>query len=77
MVKIKISDQNPIENMCGILPRRVYAENRQYQTLFYFQEVIIDEWRSIDEDLRIILINSVMDKIFELIQNKGGPTHYL
>lgn len=69
-------DQNPIENIWGILVSRVYTENRQYQTVFDLKEAVIDEWRTINEELRTNLIDSMKYKIFELIQNKGGPTHY-
>lgn len=69
-------DQNPIENIWGILARRVYAQNRQYQSVFDLKEAVIDEWRSINEEIRTNLVESMPDRIFELIQNKGGPTHY-
>lgn len=69
-------DQNPIENIWGLLARRIYRENRQYQTVFDLKEAVIDEWRSLNEQLRTNLVNSMMDRIFELIQKKGGQTHY-
>ena len=33
-------DLNPIENLWGILVRRIYAENRQFQTREKLQEAI-------------------------------------
>ena len=70
------SDQNPMENIWGILARRVYAQNRQYKDVFELKEAIIDEWRAISKDMRTKLVQSMPDRIFELIQNKAGPTHY-
>lgn len=69
-------DQNPIENIWGILARRVFAENRQYQSVFDLKEVVIEEWRAISQEMRTKLVDSMPDRIFELIQNQGGPTHY-
>ena len=65
-------DQNP-----GNIGRRVYAQNRQYKDVFELKETIIDEWRAISEDMRRTkLVQSMPERIFELIQNKGGLTHY-
>ena len=63
-------DQNPIENIWGILARRVYAQNRQYKDVFEPKETIIDEWQAISEDIRTKLVQSMPDRIFELIRNK-------
>ena len=69
-------DQNPIENIWGILARRVYAQNRQYKDVFELTETIIDKWREISKDMSTNLVQSMPDLVFELIHKKGGPTHY-
>ena len=69
-------DQKPSENIWGILARRVNDQNRQYKDVFELKETIIDEWRAISEDMRTKLVQSMPDRIFDLIQNKGGRTHY-
>ena len=69
-------DQNPIGNIWGISVRHIYAQNRQYKDVFELKEAIIDEWRAISEDMRTKLVQSMQDRIFVLIHNRGGPTHY-
>lgn len=70
------TDQNPIENVWGIIVRRIYAENKQYQRVSDLKAAVIEAWSSIGQDLRNNLIQSMPNRIFELIQKKGGPTHY-
>ena len=66
-----MSGLGPIENICGILARRrFYAHNRQYKDVFELKETIIDEWRAISVDMRTKLVQSMADRIFELIHNK-------
>lgn len=69
-------DQNPIENIWGILTRNIYADNRQYESVFHLKEAVIDAWKSITEEMRKNLVDSMSDRIFELIQKNGGLTHY-
>ena len=38
-------DQNEIENIWGILARKIYADNRQYK------EAVIDAWKSLTEEM--------------------------
>lgn len=69
-------DLNPIENLWGILVRRVYANNKQYATVQALKSAIIDAWESIEQTIYSNLINSMPSRIFELIQKKGTATHY-
>ena len=69
-------DQNPIENVWGILVRRVYAENKQYETVGELKNEILKIWSEIGGDIRKNLIESMPKRIFELIEKHGGPTHY-
>lgn len=69
-------DLNPIENIWGVLVRRVYAEHRQYESLAELKVAILEEWRKLDSEFLNKLIRSVQKRIFDLIQSKGGPINY-
>jgi transposase len=69
-------DMNPIENLWGILVRRVYAENKQYQSVNELQIAIIQAWEGIQVDTLRQLVRSMPNRLFELIQSNGGPTRY-
>lgn len=40
-------DLNPIENMCGILAREVYRNQRQYTSVEDLEECVYDIWHHI------------------------------
>jgi transposase len=69
-------DLNPIENMWGILARRVYADGKQYVTVEELQKAIKAEWAKISiQDMRS-LTTTMPNRIFELIRLEGGKTNY-
>lgn len=69
-------DLNPIENIWGILVRRVYAGNRQYDSTNHLKEAIVKEWRQLDKELIKNLINSLKKRIIGVIKLKGGPINF-
>lgn len=69
-------DLNPIENLWGILVRRVYAENKQYQSVSELKKAIVKAWQEIDQETIDNLILSMDNRIFQVINRKGGPTDY-
>lgn len=69
-------DINPIENVWGILARRVYSENRQFQTIPELRAAVMEAWHHITHDTQRKLIETMPNRIFELITRKGGLTHY-
>lgn len=69
-------DLNPIENLWGILSKRVYASGRQYETLSQLKTAIQEEWRKIDISLLQTLVNSMSRRLIEVINKKGGKTNY-
>jgi transposase len=69
-------DQNPIENIWGIIVRSVYAENRHFDSIEELKVAIIKAWNEITPSTRKKLIDSMPNRIFELIKNKGGSTKY-
>jgi hypothetical protein len=62
--------------MWGLLVRKVYAENRQYQTIQELKKALLREWRSVTLKTCQNLVKSMPDRVFELIEKKGGLTHY-
>lgn len=69
-------DVNPIENMWGILVRSIYKDNRQYQTVNELKCAILDAWQSISQETIDNLINSMPNRIFDIITNRGGYINY-
>ena len=43
--------QIKIENIWGILARKIYADNRQYESIFHLKEAVIDAWKSLTEEM--------------------------
>lgn len=69
-------DLNPIENLWGILARRVYRNGRQFGTVTELKNAIREEWASISVEEINTLIKSMPKRIFKVIKNNGGSTKY-
>lgn len=69
-------DLNPIENVWGILVRRVYAENKQYGDVEELRSAIQAAWDGLEQEVLDNLIRSMPTRLFQLIQRNGGPTDY-
>lgn len=69
-------DCNPIENLWGILVRRVYANNKNYSSVSELKNSILKEWNAIEEKILKNLSGSMPDRIFQLINNNGHCTNY-
>ena len=69
-------DLNVIENVWGILARRVYANNRQFQSIRELRNAITTFWGEIDMNLLKKLVDSVPNRLFQVINRNGGPTDY-
>ena len=65
-----------MENLWDILVRRVYARNRQFQTVGALCVAILEDWYGIQEDIPVRLIGSMPNRVFELVRSKGGFTRY-
>uniref|UniRef100_A0A914DVY9 Tc1-like transposase DDE domain-containing protein n=1 Tax=Acrobeloides nanus TaxID=290746 RepID=A0A914DVY9_9BILA len=69
-------DLNPIENIWGILVRRIYANNKQYQSTEALQGAIQQAWGDLDQEMIDNLILSMDNRIFQVINRNGDPTNY-
>ena len=72
----KSPDLNPMENMFGILARRVYADGRQYKTVPELAASIVKCWNEIDQDKCRSLTSSMPHRLVQVLEKKGGPTKY-
>ena len=64
-------DLNPIENFWGVMARKVYVGGRQFSTVEELEVQIRNVWREIQLNLFEALINSMPNRLFELVLRKG------
>lgn len=69
-------DLNPIENVWGILVRKVYANYRTYDSVSSLKTAIVEEWENLEQKIIENLVNSMPKRIFDVILAKGGPINY-
>lgn len=69
-------DLNPIENLWGILARKVYANGEQYSNESELKNGIREAWTQIKSETLQKLVETMPRRIFEVIKNKGGQTKY-
>ena len=72
----KSPDQNCIENIWGLLVRRVYQGNRQFYDIDDLKECLIYEWDSLSIAEVRNIIESMPRCVVECLANKGGLTSY-
>lgn len=68
-------DLNPIENVWGYMAHKVY-ESGHFETVRELKATINDVWTNLAPSYLQNLIDSMPKRIFEVIKNKGGNTHY-
>lgn len=69
-------DLNPIENIWGILVNRVYSENRNFETKDELKRAIQIAWNGLEDEVIVNLVQSMQNRIFQLINRNGGPIDY-
>ena len=69
-------DLDPIENIRGYLTRKVYENGRQFDNIGSLKKTIMEEWDAIPDWYHHQLIDSMKNRIFEVIFNQGGKTKY-
>jgi len=65
-------DLNPIENVWGILVRKVYRNNRQFETVAELKTAIEAAWMEVEPETIKNLIFSMPNRIFQLISKHGN-----
>lgn len=69
-------DLNIIENVWGWLVREIYRGGKQYQDNQELIAAIKASWAKISLNYLKSLYDSLKNRIFEVISNGGGSTHY-
>ena len=71
-----LPDLNIIENVGWLLSRKVYEGGRQFENTATLIEVIKKSWATISISVLENYYNSLKNRIFDVIVNKGGSTKY-
>ena len=69
-------DLNIVENVWGLLARKVYANNRSFETISDLKQTIVTEWESISTDYLFKLYRSIPRRLLSVIDKKGDATKY-
>ncbi|EFO86926.1 hypothetical protein CRE_09736 [Caenorhabditis remanei] len=69
-------DLSPIENLWGLLVRRVYKHGKQFNTIQELKDAVETEWNAITAAELRALVASMPNRMFEVIQKNGGETSY-
>lgn len=69
-------DLNIMENVWGLLSRKVYEGGRQFDCKETLVAAIKLAWTTISLQILENLYSSLPNRVFEVISNKGGFTHY-
>lgn len=64
-------DLNPIENLWGILARKVYAGGRQFGTVQELEVAVRTAWREIRLETLETLVNSMPKRLFDVARRNG------
>jgi len=72
----KSPDLNIIENVWGILARRVYHGGTQFDNVEDLVEKVIDVWDNISNEYLQKLYDSIPRRLVQVVEKKGGPTSY-
>ncbi len=73
---VRSPDQNPIENLWGMLGRAVYSNGRQFESFGDLKEALVFAWDNIDKNVLRNLVTSMATRVVPLIEAKGGRTSY-
>jgi predicted transcriptional regulator len=69
-------DLNPIENLWGLLVHKVYANGRQFNNIKDLIQAINECWEDISIDVLRKYINSMPNRVFQLILKNGASIDY-
>ncbi|KAF0684323.1 hypothetical protein As57867_004498, partial [Aphanomyces stellatus] len=69
-------DLNPIENLWGVLARKVYGNGKQYPNVKELIAAVKEAWSQIDHNYIQKLIDSMPSRCVDVIQAKGAKIDY-
>jgi hypothetical protein len=69
-------DLNPIENVWGVLARKVYANGKQFDNVVDLKTAVQEAWNDIGQEYLDNLVESMPNRVAEVIFKHGGPTKY-
>ena len=67
----KSPDLNPIENVWGVLARKVYANGRQFDNKVQLKAQIIESWKEISQDYLSNLVEGQPTRMAQVILRRG------
>jgi hypothetical protein len=62
--------------MWGMMVKSVYADGRQYNSIEALQEAVFEAWENISENYIADIIDSMKERIFNVIFAHGGHSGY-
>lgn len=65
-------DINIIENVWGILARKIYSENFTFCSISELKKYIVKEWKLLDQNIIRNLYNSCIDRLISVVENNGS-----
>jgi hypothetical protein len=69
-------DMNPIENLWGIMARRVYKNARQYSSVGELKTAILGVWDEISVNLLAKLTSSMFGRCLAVVRSKDNKIAY-
>ena len=69
-------DLNPIENVWGLLAGEVYSNGKQYFSVQELKDALNKTWKKRDEKSLKPFLDSLKNRVKELIIKKGDKIHY-
>lgn len=69
-------DLNPMENLWSILSYSIYSGKKVFRDVEELKEHLVEAWEKIDKSKMEALIDSMEDRLEEVIKNDGEWTHY-
>jgi hypothetical protein len=69
-------DLNPIENLWGLMARRVYHEGKQFKTLPELRMAVQRCWRNLSEQDIQCFTQSMPTRVFQCIYQRGGHVNF-
>ncbi|GFX17222.1 transposable element Tcb1 transposase [Trichonephila clavipes] len=67
-------DLNPIKDVWDYLQQKLY--DHQISNKQYLRNYLVEEWTEIDRSFRKKLIQSMPNRLGDVIRSRGGPTKY-